>query len=84
MPSDGPTFYVGLKVGNAELGLVADRDVELGSGQRMDVESVDALLGRVETAGRRVLGPPDDMPWGQRLAHVTDPDGNALNLTQSI
>jgi hypothetical protein len=21
------------------------------------------------------------MPWGQRVAHVQDPDGNALNLT---
>jgi predicted enzyme related to lactoylglutathione lyase len=88
VPADGPTFYVGLKVGDAELGLVADAKIELGGVQRMllsvDVVSVDDLLEQVEAAGGRVLGPPSDMPWGQRVAHVHDPDGNTVNLTQSI
>jgi hypothetical protein len=34
--------------------------------------------------GGRVLGPPNNMPWGQRVAHIQDPDGNAVNLTQPI
>jgi predicted enzyme related to lactoylglutathione lyase len=88
MPPDGPTFYVGLKIGDAALGLVSDTGVDLKAAQRMlisvDVDDVDGLLDRVEKAGGRVLGPPNDMPWGQRVAHIQDPDGNAVNLTQEL
>jgi hypothetical protein len=24
------------------------------------------------------------MPWGQRVAHIQDPDGNTVNLTEPI
>lgn len=88
VPENGPTFFVGLRVDDAELGLVADADVETGAdtGQRMllsvEVSDVDDLLARAEALGGRVLGPPNDMPWGQRVAHIQDPDGNAVNLTQ--
>jgi predicted enzyme related to lactoylglutathione lyase len=42
------------------------------------------LLHRVEDLGGRVLGPPNDMPWGQRVAHIEDPDRNAVNLTRAL
>jgi predicted enzyme related to lactoylglutathione lyase len=48
------------------------------------VDGVDALLEQVERQGGTVLGPANDMPWGQRVAHIQDPDGNAVNLTQPI
>jgi predicted enzyme related to lactoylglutathione lyase len=48
------------------------------------VPDVDAVLDQVEPAGGAVLGPPNDMPWGQRVAHILDPDGNAVNLTSAI
>jgi len=32
--------------------------------------------------GGRFLGQPNE--WGQQVAHIQDPDGNAVNLTQSI
>lgn len=50
----------------------------------MDVDDVNGLLDRVEPAGGRVLGPSTDVPWGQRVAHVHDVDGNMVNLTQSL
>lgn len=48
------------------------------------VADVNELVGRVEELGGQVLGPANDMPWGQRVAHIKDPDGNAVNLTQQL
>ena len=84
----GATFYVGLRAGAAELGLVADAAVDTGTAGRIllsiDVADVDGLLPKVEPLGGRVLAQPNDMPWGQRVAHIADPDGNAINLTHAI
>ena len=90
VPGDGgSTFYLGLQVGDSELGLVSDANVQTGgSAQRMllsvDVADVDSLLERVEALGGSAPSAPNDMPWGQRVAHVEDPDGNTVNLTQQI
>ncbi|GGL37550.1 VOC family protein [Planomonospora parontospora] len=87
-PDDGPVFFVSLKLGDSELGLVDDASADPSAPQRIllsvDVDDVDDLLEQVEAAGGRVLGPSNDMPWGQRVAHVRDPDGNTVNLTQSL
>ena len=91
VPEDGPAFYVGLQIGNAELGIVADGEAAIAAPQRillnvnvadLGVSGVGGLLGHVEPLGGRVLGPPADMPWGQRVAHVQDPGGNTVNLTE--
>ncbi|MEU8781939.1 VOC family protein [Streptomyces sp. NPDC048637] len=88
VPEEGPAFFVGLRVGGSELGIVADRNVETGTPTRIvisiAVKDVDALLDRVGSLGGTVLGPANDMPWGQRVAHIQDPDGNAVNLTQPV
>jgi predicted enzyme related to lactoylglutathione lyase len=87
-PEDGPMFYLGLRMGDSDLGISADAAVEVGRPVRVllsiAVPDVDALLPRIEALGGSVPGPSNDMPWGQRVAHVTDPDGNALNLTQQL
>jgi predicted enzyme related to lactoylglutathione lyase len=87
-PEDGAAFFIGLQIGDSHLGLVADASVDQDAPQRLllsvDVDDVDERLERVEALGGKVLGPSNDMPWGQRVAHVQDPDGNAVNLTQSI
>ena len=73
--------------------MVADGDAHINTPQRillnvniadLDVGDVDGLLEHVEALGGRVLGPPNDMPWGQRVAHIQDPDGNTVNLSQPI
>lgn len=93
MPEEGPAFYAGLRIGHAELGVVADEDAYADSPQRillnvnvadLQVGDVQGLLEHVEALGGRVLGPPSDMPWGQRVAHIQDPDGNTVNLTEPI
>jgi predicted enzyme related to lactoylglutathione lyase len=87
-PEEGPGFYVGLRAGNSDLGLVSDTDADTSAPQRfllsVEVADVDGLLKRVEAIGGHVLGPPSNMPWGQRVAHIKDPDGNAVNLAQPL
>lgn len=88
VPAEGPVFYIGLRIGDTDLGLVAGTDAGTGEAPRIllsiDVDDVDETLGRVEALGGSVSGGANDMPWGQRVAHIKDPDGNPVNLTQSI
>jgi predicted enzyme related to lactoylglutathione lyase len=87
-PDDGPVFYVGLALGDSELGISSDTGVQPGSPGRMllsiEVPDVDALLPRVESLGGTATSGANDMPWGQRVAHIKDPDGNVVNLTQTL
>jgi predicted enzyme related to lactoylglutathione lyase len=84
-PDVGPTFYLGLRIGDSELGIVSDGSVAGTPAGRVvlsiEVPDVDAALSRVEAHGGQAPAPANDMPWGQRVAHVQDPDGKALNLT---
>lgn len=84
-PPEGDLFYLGLRIGDSDLGLVAEPagDPSRRYTLSIEVESVDALLPLVEQAGGAVQ-PPNDMPWGQRVAHAEDPDGNLVNLTQAL
>ncbi len=88
VPGEGPAFYVGLRVGDSELGLVADAEGAAGAPGRIllsvAVHDVDSLLEKVTALGGSASGPANNMPWGQRVAHIADPDGNAVNLTQPI
>ena len=87
-PDEGPLFYVGLRLGDSELGLSADSGVEPGAPGRMllssEVPDVDAVLPQVVGPGGEAPAPANDMPWGQRVAHIKDPDGNVVNLTQDL
>ena len=87
VPAEGPAFYLGLRIGDTDLGLVARENPGTGAARillSIGVDDVDETLGRVEALGGSVRGGPNDMPWGQRVAHIQDPDGNPVNLTQPI
>ncbi|MFH9969039.1 VOC family protein [Streptomyces mirabilis] len=88
VPAEGAAFYVGLRIGDTGLGLVAKTDPGTGARRRIllsiGVDDVDETLGRVTALGGSVRSGPNDMPWGQRVAHIQDPDGNPVNLTQPI
>jgi predicted enzyme related to lactoylglutathione lyase len=87
-PEDGPVFYMGLTLGDSELGLSSDANVTPGSPGRMllsiEVPDVDGLLPKVEGLGGTATSGANDMPWGQRVAHIKDPDGNVVNVTQTL
>jgi predicted enzyme related to lactoylglutathione lyase len=89
VPADGDIFFLGLTVGDSQLGLVSEAETRPGAGDQrlllsIDVPDVDALLDTVTALGGTVLSPPNDMPWGQRVGHILDPDGNTVNLTQNL
>jgi predicted enzyme related to lactoylglutathione lyase len=87
-PEEGAPFYIGLKLDDAELGLSSDASVVPGDPGRMllsiEIPDVDALLPKVEGLGGTATSGANDMPWGQRVAHIKDPDGNVVNLTQTL
>ncbi|MEQ3554701.1 VOC family protein [Pseudonocardia nematodicida] len=89
-PAEGPAFYLGLELGGTRLGIVCDAGAQAGpqrfllSAELDSAADVDVLLPRVRELGGTAEGEANNMPWGQRVAHVTDPDGNTLNLAGPI
>jgi lactoylglutathione lyase len=82
-PPDGEAGYVGLKLGSTAFGLGLDPAATQGpDGQRcwlwVYADDCDAAVDRLRTAGVSVLEPPEDQPWGERVAKVLDPDGNIV------
>lgn len=92
-PATGEPAFLGLRRGHAEIGLVplswphqqygrVKSDTANGSGFEMFVfvDDVDAAVGRLRSRGTPVLREPADAPWGERIAHVADPDDNLVAL----
>ena len=65
-PEEGPVFYLGLRIGDSDLGLSADAEVDVGQPVRVllsiDVPDVDALLPRVEALGGSAPARPTTCP----------------------
>ncbi|MEU6818442.1 VOC family protein [Streptomyces sp. NPDC046860] len=89
-PPEGEPTYVALARGTAELAVVdadwpADRHGSaVGTGPRFEmfvlVDDLDTTLKELTDAGVPSLRDPVEMPWGERIAYVTDPDGNPVAL----
>ena len=89
LPDGGEPGYVGLRRGAFELSIVAadwpqQYGESMGDGPRFEmfvyVDDLDAALAEL---GAEVLRPPAEMPWGERVAYVADPDGNPVALAQA-
>ena len=67
---------------------VAGFYVALGEPERHElfvyVEDVDAALAGVGGAGGSVLKDAADMPWGERVGFVADPEGNVVSLAAPV
>ena len=81
--------YVSLRRGEASLGVTTVESpkmlagIEAGTQPRFEmfvyVDDVDETVGSLNAP---VLAEPKDMPWGERVAYVTDPEGNPVALAQ--
>ncbi len=92
-PDERPVFVV-LRFGSSEVGLgqLSDAPALHGiplrpaQGHRIELcvytDDVDATVARMRAAEVPVVLEPTDVPWGERVAYVTDPDGNLVMLTR--
>ena len=80
---DGSDAYVSLAVGGASVG-IGSSDTPASGVERTAlwfyVDDVDQTYARALAAGATSVSPPTDMPWGERVAQVRDPDGTVVNL----
>ncbi|MEV6163382.1 flavin reductase [Streptomyces sp. NPDC052052] len=93
-PPEGEPTYIGLRRGSTELAVVsADWSVTQcgippGPGPRFEmfvlVEDLDTTLKQLTDGRVPLLRAPTDMPWGERIAHVLDPDGNPVAVACAI
>jgi uncharacterized glyoxalase superfamily protein PhnB len=48
------------------------------------VDDVDVAFADLVAAGAEAIGEPKDEPFGERVAHIRDPDGNQVHLGAAI
>lgn len=53
-------------------------------GFEFQVSDANAEYRRIQSLGVEVKEPPRDLPWGYRYFHVKDPDGNGVDVVQSL
>ncbi|GIF08345.1 VOC family protein [Actinoplanes siamensis] len=88
-PAEGEAGYVGVRRGTAQLGVLdaawpsEQYARPLGTGPRFEmfvyVDDVDDTVARLREHAT-VVREPADMPWGERIAYVCDPDDNPVAL----
>jgi lactoylglutathione lyase len=96
LPAEGEPGYVGLRsdASEAEVAVTSvewamDRyGLSMGDGARFEmyvyVADLDGMVRRLADADVPILRDPEDMPWGERIATVADPEGNPVALCQQV
>ena len=89
-PAEGDPDFVVMRLGDFTLALTTESAPKnmlgrsMASGVRFELclytDDVDKAVARLRADGVEVLREPDDMPWGERMAYVADPDGNPVHL----
>jgi lactoylglutathione lyase len=81
-PPDGDPAYVSVRIGESDLGIgLQDRPGALANDRItlwVYAQDCDAAFAGLRDAGVPVVQEPIDQPWGERMATVTDPDGNRV------
>jgi lactoylglutathione lyase len=81
-PADGEPDYVGLMLGSSHFGISRQEQSGPTTNDRVTLwvytVDCDAAVANLRAAGVPVIQDPADQPWGERMATVTDPDGNPV------
>jgi lactoylglutathione lyase len=72
-PDESDPGYVSFDYGESGLGIVRADDPRVVLW--VYVDDVDAAVEKLRTGGATITREPEDMPWGERVADVEDPDG---------
>ena len=81
-PDEGDAAFLVVTLGDLSIGLTQTKEPdEVG---RVDLwlytDDVDREVERLRENGATVVDEPADREWGERMATVTDPDGNFLHV----
>ena len=76
-------YYVGLRVGDQEIGLVPSAVGQETPIAYIDVSDIRASLKDLVEAGAHIHEDVHEVGGGLQIATVQDPDGNVLGLRQS-
>ena len=87
-PSGKKIWHAAMRVGDSIV-FVSDSAPEMGSPAKgaslwIYSEDVDAAFARASAAGMKVVMPPMDMFWGDRMAKVEDRWGSEWNLATHV
>jgi lactoylglutathione lyase len=95
-PADGELEFAFLRLEPLGIGVVSrsapeellGRTPAAGSPPRFELciyaDDVDRAAEELAAGGARILVPPADQPWGERLLYVEDPDGNPIQVTMRL
>jgi lactoylglutathione lyase len=93
-PDQGEPVFVTLRFGGSELGLgqlgsgpaLHGQPQRPATGHRVElclyVLELDRLVAALAQARVPILLSPTAQPWGERVAYVSDPDGNLVMLVE--
>ena len=84
-PPEGDPGFVTMTRGSSTIGIGAggakDED---RFGYWVYVDDVDATLEQLRALGAAVVAPPEDQPWGERVARTRDPEGTLVYLGATL
>lgn len=88
-PSDGEPQYVGMDLGSSHIGIGADPQLRDEASRRrislwVYVDDCSAAVEQMRAKAVSILEEPSDQPWGERIARVSDPDGNVIIIGSKI
>ena len=94
-PPEGPLEYAFLRLGEQAIGVGQSSAVGPAIGHAPDAaaparfelciytDDVDAAAGHLRAIGAQQLHAVQDMPWGERIAYFSDPDGNPIHVASA-